>query len=263
MDLLSVKFRRKVTEFWYVLKWRGTKKELPPRGNSIQKIANIREPAILCFVNDGDRKRPFLFLRIFDKGAELLGCYENDAGVIQAQPVQIPFQCRYQIGSRCDKCRFSCFERDRLCGKDGLEGLTGTSPVMDEESCPAMQIFGGFRIKQAAQGKIYPIPDCRILSSAKASEQSLVFVWRGSDSGKIILFPIWDLATCQCRTYVDRRSFKRVLHKMLSGDDHKLRVGFENFVIHRRLPGEDLWCTRIFEEADGPDSQPILRVKSS
>src|SRR5271157_667941 len=165
--------------------------------------------------------------------------------------------------SRCDKCRFSCFERDRLCGKDGLEGLTGSSPVMDEESCPAMQIFGGFRIKQAAQGKIYPIPDCRILSSAKASEQSLVFVWRGSDSGKIILFPIWDLATCQCRTYVNRRSFKRVLHKMLSGDDHKLRVGFDNFVIHRRLPGEDLWCTRIFEEADGPDSQPILRVKSS
>src|SRR5271166_2209 len=152
MDLLSVKFRNKVTEFLYVLKGRGTKKELPARWNPIQKIADIREPAILCFVNDGDRKPAPLFLRIFDKGAELLGCYENDASIIQAQPVQIAFQCRYQIGSRCDECRFSCFERDRFCGKDGLEGLTGSGPVMDEESCPAMQIFGSLGIKQAAKG---------------------------------------------------------------------------------------------------------------
>jgi hypothetical protein len=89
-----------------------------------------------------------------------------------------------------------------------------------------MKIFGSFRIKQTAQGKIYSIPDCRILSSAEAIEQSLVFWWRGGDSGKIILFPIWDLAVYQCRTYVDRRSFKRVLHNMLPGDGHKLRVGF-------------------------------------
>ena len=38
-------------------------------------------------------------------------------------------------------------------------------------------------------------PDCRILPGANAIEQSLVFARRGSDSGKIILFPFRDLAT--------------------------------------------------------------------
>src|SRR5690348_998160 len=118
-----------------------------------------------------------------------------------------------------------------------------------------MKIFRSLRVEQAAQGQIYSIPDCRILPGANAIEQSLVFARRGSDSGKIILFPFRDLVTCQCHTYVDRQSCKRILHKMLTSNGHKLRMDIEYLAIHRLLPGEDLWRACIFEEADGPDSQ--------
>src|SRR5262249_52432974 len=130
-----------------------------------------------------------------------------------AEPVQIAPQWRDQIPPGSGKCRVACFPNDRFFRKDSLGRFYPAGPLMDKESGPVLRVFWSLRIEQAGPGKIDSIPDCRILSGAKAVEQSVTLIGVAGNSRKIVLFPRRNQAVYQCRTHAERRSFERVLHK--------------------------------------------------
>src|SRR5262249_11292266 len=127
---------------------------------------------------------------------------------------QIAPQWRDQIPPGSGKSRVSSFQSDRFFRQGSFGRFTPAGPVMDEGNGPVFRIFWSLPVEQAAQGKIDSIPDCRILSGAKAVEQSVMLIGVAGNSRKIVLFPRRDQAVYQCRAHAERRSFERVLHQI-------------------------------------------------
>ena len=115
------------------MKWCGAKKELPVGRDSIQEFANFRNPAILSFIDNRDRKSLLLLLGVFEKRSQLFDRDKSDSRVIQAKPVQIAPESRNEIGSGRHERRFSGLESNRFRGQDRLKGFTRPGPVMDEK----------------------------------------------------------------------------------------------------------------------------------
>src|ERR1700747_937633 len=102
------------------MKWCGTKKELPTGPNPIQRSANLRDVAILSFINNSDRELLLLLLSIFEQLSELFYRAQNDLRGVEAKPGQIAPESRNQIGSGGYQRRFPCLESNCFCSKDRL-----------------------------------------------------------------------------------------------------------------------------------------------